>query len=258
MKCVQTAACFSTRLAWSFTPFQYGGFELVKKTAHFEFGVRVFFGVFPPKTFVIFKSFFARRVLPDVDLYWFLSRYPRTRRTAIWKKWIPTPPWIRKNAARKAAWTLSRTSWFERRVNKWRAWIPTSGTCFCWGKFPARSIYKIQARSCLVLVSVRLLIVFRLFDFIASALFYWSIDWLIDYPIGFTVLYRPNAIFKFWCQNVPLDILSTVETAFGRKGQNSWRYDGFCFRSINQSTDTSHSYVCWRLVLGEWMVDLLI
>ena len=250
MKCVQTAACFSTRLAWSFTPFQYGGFELVKKTALFEFGVRVFFDVFPPKTFAIIKSFIARRFCPDVDFYWSFSCYPRTRKTVIWKKWIPTPPWIQKNAARKAAWTLSRTSWFERRANKWRAWIPTSETCFCWGKFPARSIYKIQAQSCLVLVSDSWSF------FVCSILqlplcsidwfIYWLMDWLIDWSITWLALLHCIALIQFsnfWCQNVPLDILSTVTTVFGRKGQNSWSYDGFCFRSINQSTDTFHSYV---------------
>ena len=50
----------------------------------------------------------------------------------------------------------------------------------------------------------------------------------------------PSSDFRFWCQNIPLNVLNTVKIVSGRKSQNSQSRDGFCFRSINQSTESVH------------------
>ena len=63
-----------------------------------------------------------------------------------------------------------------------------------------------------------------------------------------------NRFWQCWCQNAPLDVLSTVKIVSGQKSNNSRSCAGFCFRSINQSTEVPMHM--GKSVL-DWLIDWL-
>ena len=120
---------------------------------------------------------------------------------------------------------------------------------------------------------------------IHPSLFFYSVDWLIFVYFSRALFCRliywfswifsvcidlsstgnlerapPPWLWKLGSQNVSLDVLSRVKIVSGRKNQIKTRsYDGFCFRSINQSiTDAPHGCVNRPPIPGESVLDWLI